>query len=120
MNPHTVMINGKQCLVLDCHNETGIADHGHGPVDLRVLTIDTLTTRYKGAFLLDPTAGDYGTRDREQTADKVTAFEFPMPWGPPGDFRVTFADGSTVAAFMVPDREPVRPVDEDDAGTMPG
>lgn len=111
MNPHTVTINGKRCLVLGSHAETGIADHGHGPVDLRVLTIDTLTTRYEGAFLMDPTAGDNGQRDRGQTADNVTAIEYPLPWGPPRDFRVTFADGSTVAAFMVPDREPVRQVD---------
>jgi hypothetical protein len=54
---------------------------------------------------MDPTAGDYGHRDKAQTADYVKAIEYSTP-DRPGWPRVWFADGSTVSAFMAPDPPP--------------
>jgi hypothetical protein len=102
---HTVRVNGEEIEVIGRRTVTTFADRGRGLGALRVLTIHTPGTRYEGAFLMDPTAGDYGQRDRAQTADTVTAIQYPTP-DRPGWPRVVFTDGSTVAAFMAPDPPP--------------
>jgi hypothetical protein len=103
---HTVTVNGEPIEVTGRWTETTFADRGRGLGALRVLTVATPGTRYEGAFVMDPTAGDYGRRNRAQTADHVSAIEYPLPGGRSFWPRVVFTDGSTVAAFMAPDPPP--------------
>jgi hypothetical protein len=103
---YTVRVNGAPVDVIDRHTETTFTDRGHGLGALRVLTVDTPGTRYEGAFVMNPTSGDYSQRDRAQTADNLVVIEYPMPDGSSLWPRVMFADGSTVSAFMAPDPPP--------------
>jgi hypothetical protein len=103
MTQRIVRINGKPVEILASHTETTFFDRGRGLGALRILTLDAASTRYEGAFLLDPTAGDYGHRDREQTASNVTTIDFPLPHEGPSWPRVMFQNGSEVAAFLAPE-----------------